>query len=339
MRRILTGVPFYRHELATCLFSTVGEALSHAQRDVALALGAGWDFWYTPGAIGREEYYFPVPEGSLAEALCPGQRVTSVWRTTNDAERAWHDIRELIIDGQVAIVAVDNFYLPFRPAYGDVHANHLVVVHGFDDERRLVYVVDAMPPAYRGPLALADLQRARSSDHREGGRPDRYFAGSPVAHRELRLTFGRQPEMDADWLVGVMRANLTRLLAPANGGLRGISAIFTLADMAEAADPADPSQRRLFEDLVVFTAAARSQRALHGEFLRRAGARLGQPRLRRVARALDRAASGWVALRMLGSRELAGHPATAPRRVAERLRCIGTRERAAATELHDVLGR
>src|SRR6185312_7338475 len=106
------------------------------------------------------------------------------------------------------IVAVDNFYLPFRPAYQDIHAGHLIIVYGFDEESELVYVLDSMPPAFMGPIALADLKAARSSLNPTDNRDD-FFSNAPVANRWLEINFNApSPQLTRTWVANVIHANL-----------------------------------------------------------------------------------------------------------------------------------
>src|SRR6185437_8893655 len=157
-------------------------------------LGSGWDFYYRPGDLRPEEYYFPCPDGrSLLASLAPRHPIGSRWRWPADAEQGWQQVREQVAAGIPVAVAVDNFELPFRPAYQDVHSNHLVIVRGFDDERQTVSVLDAIPPFFAGELPLAVLTAARNSPNRSVHARDMFFADDPIGNRWLQLLFETEP--------------------------------------------------------------------------------------------------------------------------------------------------
>ena len=78
--------------------------------------------------------------------LAVDQPVRSRWHQPADGADGWEQVRAHVLASRPAVVAVDNFHLPFRPAYQDVHTNHLLVVFGFDDEAEAVEVIDSVPP-------------------------------------------------------------------------------------------------------------------------------------------------------------------------------------------------
>ena len=148
--------PKFARPSAAIARSLVAEIEAQGGKAIALA-----------GDVRSEEYYFPRPANrSLLASLAPHHPIDSRWRWPDDAEQGWLQVREQVAAGTPVAVAVDNFEVPFRPAYQDVHSNHLVIVHGFDDERETVSVLDAIPPFFDGKLSIPTLTKARQvSDH------------------------------------------------------------------------------------------------------------------------------------------------------------------------------
>jgi hypothetical protein len=334
MKHVIANVPFVRQELDTCLFAVAGSLLRHRGWDDVMALGASWDFAYPLHGVAREEHYLPIRSGSLMEALLPGQGVTSSWRTTGDPDRAWADLRTAVLAGHPTAVAVDNYHLPFRPAYGDVHSNHLIVVYGLDDDRDLAFVLDATPPRYKGPLAGEHLRNARGSANPGEGDRDLFFARSPIGHAQLEVAFPADPwQPSPATLRDVIERNLRGLHENADDPvwLTGLSGLSRLADIVER------SAREHCEDVFVFSGALLARRARHASFLARAAAALKTARLAEVAREVDGIAHQWTAVRILASREARERPETVGARLAARLRRLAAAETAAAHRLKEVL--
>jgi hypothetical protein len=237
----LDGVRPWRHDLAGCLHACVGTLVDHAGFAPLEVLGSSWGFYYRPGDIRSEEYYFPCPDGrSLVASLAPRHPVGSRWWWPEDAEQGWQQVREQVAAGVPVAVAVDNFELPFRPAYSDVHSNHLVVVRGFDDERRTVSVLDAIPPFFAGELPLAVLTAARNSANRSAHERDMFFADDPIGNRWLQLIFDQPAEPAGPDRAGIdpaacLAGNLAEFQADSEPGCyRGRDGIARfLADMCE----------------------------------------------------------------------------------------------------------
>lgn len=103
-----------------------------------------------------------IADGSVdAESL----RISDLWACwwQPAATDVWREVRATLADDRLVIAAVDNFHPPFRPAYGDVHTAHLVVVYGLGETRGVVHVSDAMPPALRGTVPIEEFLRSWSS--------------------------------------------------------------------------------------------------------------------------------------------------------------------------------
>ncbi|HXM57053.1 MAG TPA: BtrH N-terminal domain-containing protein [Candidatus Dormibacteraeota bacterium] len=301
MRVVLSGVDAWRHELAGCLHACAGALLGFHGIQPLEALGAAWAFHYRPGDARPEEYYFPCRPGwSLLRSLAPYHPVDSTWhRPAGDAE-GWEAVRAAVASGRPGAVAVDNFHLPFRPAYRDVHSNHLVLVYGFDDERRLAWVLDAVPPRFDGPIGLQQLARARGSPNAPAHARDMFFAGSEIARRWLDVEVGppdAAPRLDRPTVARVLGENLRGFRAIAAGdaheGLDGQDrflrdAAGRLAGSTVAAD-----------ELFVVAGAVLASTALHADWLALAARALELPALAELGRRVERIAHHWCAIRIM----------------------------------------
>src|SRR5262249_17301508 len=173
------------------------------------------------------EFYCPAPDGDLARALAPHHRLCCRWHHPDGPEAALAALVEALRAGLPAIVAVDNYHLPFRPAYHDVHAGHPLVVHGVDPVRGTVDVLDPMPPAFQGPLPMAVLDASRASANPDDG-SDPFFAGRGLDRRWLELRpAGEAPALTADWVESVLVRNREGLLdgRDGDGVLRGLAGL------------------------------------------------------------------------------------------------------------------
>lgn len=291
------AVPFWRHDLTHCLHTTAGALLAARGLDPLEVLGAGWGFRFEPGEVRREEYYFPGHAGDLFAGLAPHHTVSSRWHRPADAEQGWRDVRAALLRGASVAVAADNFHLPFRPAYRDVHTNHLMALEGFDDETGEVFVNDPVPPSFRGPIPLAALTAARDSGNPIAHDRDLFFTANPIGNRWLEVTIGAdQPVCDEAFVARVMAANVAGWLEGSAGpvltGLAGLRTFLTAAVDGFAADPG------AVDEVFVVGGPLLAVAGLHADFLDREGVRFGDTRLRELGRAVDRVAHHWSALRI-----------------------------------------
>ncbi|QXJ22396.1 BtrH N-terminal domain-containing protein [Actinomadura graeca] len=302
MRTIVPGVRAWRHDLAGCLHACAATLLEHRGVPALEALGSRWGFYYPPGDFRQEEYYFPCPPGvPLLSALAPYHRVSSRWHEPADARQGWADVRERVASGTPVAVAVDNFELPFRPAHRDVHANHLVIVYGFDDEAGTARVLDAVPPRFDGDLPLDVLAAARGSGNEARHERDMFFADSSVAHRWLEIAAddGTPGPPDPAALARWLRRNLDGFAAPDDGepyeGLSGLTAFLRDAEARLAAG------EKIADELFVVAGGALAATALHADLLAHAGRTSGLPVLGELGRTVARVAHHWTALRILAA--------------------------------------
>lgn len=299
MRVVLDGYEPWWFELGNCLHSSVASELAARGVDPLPVLGAHWGFRYQLGDARREEYYLPLPRSrSLVGALLPYHPVRSTWHRPDDDRQAWDQVRDQVLGGGAAVVAVDNFHLPFRPAYQDVHSKHLVVVHGFDDTTDQALVLDSVPPRFHGWLDLKHLDAARGSANTAAHERDMFFADSAVDRRWFDITIDGQVHTDlAADVPDAVRRNVAGFTAPSPFGeycgLDGVTAF-----LADAADRHASGVAGVVDELFTVAGPHLASTALHAEHLRVAGTLLGEPRWRELARRVDRVAHHWSALRI-----------------------------------------
>ncbi|MEV8094417.1 BtrH N-terminal domain-containing protein [Kitasatospora sp. NPDC085879] len=332
----VTGAPpelWYR-DLASCLQATFGAVLLRAGHDPLEVLGAAWQFLYRPGEVRSEEFYFPTRyEGDLGRGIAPHHPLTSAWRTPDDPADPLAGLRAALDADRPVIAAVDNHHLPFRPAYHDVHAAHLVTVFGLDEYRGLVHVADATPPAFRGAVPLDAFLAAWDSANPSDVQ-DAFFSDSRIGRRWLDVEVGGPyPRTTPERLAGLLRADaelFTTGKADGPDGAEGLAGLarFTeeLVDRSRAGDPA------AIRDLYPFGWGMQAQASLHGELLRRLGAAWYLPVLAGAGRAVEAVAHAWTGVRMTGAhgREdpstaagpLARHTAVLRRRYAEAVEAV-----------------
>ncbi|MFT7840491.1 BtrH N-terminal domain-containing protein [Saccharothrix sp. BKS2] len=283
-------LPWY-DDLCSCLQVDVGLVLEHAGWDPVQALGSGWRFTAPTGPVESVEYFHPAGD-RLGDHFCLNHPVTLRWHSPTDGERAHRDLVAALDEDVCPVVAVNNYHLPFRPAYHDVHAAHLVVVTGYDERAGTYRVVDPMPPAFRGELDRAVLAEARSSISLHDD-SDPFFAGDPPAWRWLEVRRdGPQPELDPAWLREVVRDNVAAMRDPAQGPALLARVLEELPDRVRR------DGDRALRELYVLGWPAQAEASLHSTFLTRAGLRLDRPDVVEAARWVDLVAHGWTGLRV-----------------------------------------
>ncbi|MFF3482662.1 BtrH N-terminal domain-containing protein [Streptomyces sp. NPDC002701] len=309
MRVELEGVRPWRHDLGHCLHATMGVLLGAHGVDPLHVLGAAWGFGYRSGDLRREEYYVPFGAESLLGAMAPHHPVSSRWHRPADAESAWAQVRDVVADGRAVAAAVDNFHLPFRPAYRDVHTNHLLTVYGFDDERDEVLLADPVPPRFQGAVTRAEFAAARSSANPEDHDRDLFFTRNPIGERWLEITVGEElPARDPDHVRSVIAANVSALendRALAAGGLAddGADLFGGRKGMARFLDAAAARMRtggdpEVVDETFVVAGTVLAETGVHADWLHAAGQTFGRPELREAARRVERVAHHWSAVRI-----------------------------------------
>ncbi|MGX7674002.1 BtrH N-terminal domain-containing protein [Plantactinospora sp. DSM 117369] len=324
------GVTQWYRDPVSCLQSTLATLLLEAGHDPLEVLGLSWEFRYHPGDVRPEEYYWPCRRpGDLAGSLLPLHDVTSRWRAIDPADPlgAW---RDALAGGRLPVVAVDNYHLPFRPAYHDVHAAHLLVVYDVDETAGTVAVSDAMPPDFAGPLPAEVLLRSCGAAGVDDEQ-DVFFSG-PVTSGgrwlDVRLP-AAIPALDPGRLGLALDANAAGFAAPSDDAWTGADGLRRYcAQLGTAATP------ELLAEAYTFGWGMQAQASLHGELLRTLGARWDRPALAEAGRRVEQVAHRWTAVRVT-----AAHGRDDPAGCAGPLRDHLGRLRRAYQEAHAALGR
>jgi hypothetical protein len=320
---------WYR-DTVSCLQATFASLLQHRGADPLDVLGLAWQFRHLPGDVRAEEFYWPCQyPGDLARSIMPYHQVTSRWRDAGDDPYA--DLAEVLADGRLPVVAVDNFHLPFRPAWHDVHSAHLIVVAALDDGR--AWISDAMPPAFQGWLDRADLDRAWGSanprDHQNV-----FFGGAPIGGRwlDVELT-GPFPAVDPARLGTAVAANVEALTGPGTDGPAQIGLTGLRRYLAALIEAAGNGRSAELEAAYTFGWGNQAQTSLHGELLRRCGSRWREPAAVRAGRAVERVCHLWTGIRLGAAYGRADPPAAVTQliRHADRL-CHGYEDALAALD-------
>ena len=296
---------WYR-DLISCLQATFGTVVARAGADPLTVLGAGWRFLHLPGDVRSEEFYYPCPAGEsggayLGAALAPHHELHARWWQPADEDDLWREVRETLADDRLVIAAVDNFHLPFRPAYGDVHAAHLVVVYGLDEVRGLVYVSDAMPPAFRGAVPIEAFLRSWGSAN-PADVQDSFFSDSRIGRRCLDVRLDAPPPpLTPELLGGFLRTDVDAFTTATSActGLAGFDAF--AGELLERCRAGDATA---LSELYPFGWGMQAQASLHGELLRRCGQEWGDPALAGAGRAVESVAHAWTGLRITGAHGL-----------------------------------
>ncbi|MCP3755559.1 BtrH N-terminal domain-containing protein [Streptomyces sp. TBY4] len=320
---------WYR-DLISCLQSTFGAVLAREGADPLAVLGAGWQFLHLPGDVRSEEFYYPCADGELGRALAPHHDLSARWWKPADEGDVWREVREHLAEDRLVIAAVDNFHLPFRPAYGDVHAAHLVVIYGLDETRGVVHVSDAMPPAFRGAVPIKEFLRSWGSANPTDVQ-DAFFSDSKIGRRCLDIRLGTQPAPLTPELLGeYLRTNIEGFTTAtsARTGLAGYDAF--AAELTERCRAGDAGALR---ELYPFGWAMQAQASLHGELLRRCGRDWDDPVLAGAGRAVESVAHAWTGLRFTGA-----HGLDAPHEAASDISHHATLLRGAYARAIDAVG-
>lgn len=300
----LVGEPpelWYR-DTVSCLQSTLASAILAQDGDPVEVLGAHWGFLHRPGEVRAEEYYYACRVvNDLGASLAPHHPLSVTWREPAHPDEPLDDVAAAVADGRLLIAAVDNYHLPFRPAFADVHAAHLVVVYGLDLERGLVSVSDAMPPRFSGTLRIEDFLRAWGGDPESAdGDPDPFFRAVRHRNRWLDVRLGQQrPTPDAAFLRRALAVDAELMTDPTGAddpacwsGLAGLARY--LDDLINRCEDDDALTTQAY----TFGWGAQAQTSIHAEFLRVWGTTHDVPAVREAARRVEHVANCWGPLRV-----------------------------------------
>lgn len=305
-------IQWYRDPIS-CLQSTIASVLLYTGSEPLEVLGLNWEFYFIPGDARPEEFYYPCRfAGDVAHSLAPHYPLHSRWWQPESADPL-AELLAPLTEGRLPIAAADNYHLPFRPAYHDVHAAHLLVIYGIDTERDEIYVSDAMPPAFQGPIKVEDFMRSWSSTN-PADHQDAFFSAASIDRRCLDLRVdGPLDRIGPADLVQALQANLRQFVGSQGDACwDGLPGLHTY--LAELVTGARAGRELPLAELYSFSWGMQAQSALHAELLRTLGLRWSVPELREAARAVDTVAFTWTGLRITGA-----HGRGAPAAVVNRL--------------------
>lgn len=303
--------PMWYRDTVSCLQATIGSVLAYRGHDPLEILGAGWDFTHIPGEPPFEEFYLPSPPGiSAGQSLAPHHPLSVRW-AAGVGDDPLGELSDAIEIGQLPIVALDKYHLPFRPAYHDIHAAYLLVVYGVDKRRGLVLVSDSTPPHFTGPIAAEPFLAAWHSRN-PADEQDAFFSESEISARYLVVELrDRISPLTRSQFGAALCANMVSFRAEGSEtvwtGVAGLQRFLTAVHQAAV-------ERDLIKIRQVYPFAWSSQAkaSLHGELLRLRGAQWSVPELMEAGRAVEMVAHTWTALRVT-----AAHNWRAPDTVAD----------------------
>ena len=160
----------------TTLYSYAEQlAREQSPRMATLLLGMRWSFGLPaadPGTLN--EYSLPLNPTPLPEALARrgGLRIV---RHEGDGDGSLY---ACLAAGAPAIVAVDAWYFPYRPAYRRVHSSRTVLVRAGEEGR--FRVQDSWGPPAEGTVSRQELEAARFSAVPRDLDREPLFSGNPV---------------------------------------------------------------------------------------------------------------------------------------------------------------
>lgn len=288
----------------SCLQATMATFLIHHGEDPLAVLGLAWEFIYLPGDVRPEEFYYPCRySGDVAHSMAPYHPIHSEWWCPADTEDPLREIAERLERDQLVIAAVDNYHLPFRPAFNDVHAAHLLVVYGLDRGQGTIRVSDAMPPAFQGNISVDEFTRSWSSGNPEDFQ-DAFFSDAGIGRRCLDVSLAEPlPPVDRQVLRSALDANVRRFAAQGSvqgsAGWSGLDGLSRYLDELVGRSRAGDS--RALAEAYAFGWPVQAQCYLHGELLTRLGRQWGIPALREAGRAVASVSHAWTGLRMTAS--------------------------------------
>jgi hypothetical protein len=201
---IVINVMGYRTRTVSSIFANLEKLVSRrAPRSGQALLGARWSFIFPSPETRRAlcEYSFPDGPAPFVEALAARVGLKIIEHAANEASDLYHHIEQ----GNDSIVAIDSFFLPYRPAFNRVHSNRTIIVRqGL--RRGEVLVEDVWPPGYQGPLLTFDLERARNSSVPLDPRLEPIYAGRPINGEWFSVDMAPFPIGDVSvWSAGLLQ--------------------------------------------------------------------------------------------------------------------------------------
>lgn len=165
-------------------------------------------------------------------------------------EEIW-EINKKSIDNDIPVIAqVDVFYLKYTPYFGKKHSFHALILAGYEELTKEVYVIDWYKPwYYKGCLSFEELNLARDSENERDG----LFSGNPINYLYSEIDRNKFDKMDTPQLIAKsIQDNLDKYyLGKIEGNAyKGYYAINEIAKLLEKNISLDLDHRtRFLEDL------------------------------------------------------------------------------------------
>lgn len=302
----------------SCLYSTFGTVLTSRGIDALACLGRNCRVDLDPLEDPSTEFYRAArSDAGILDDIAPGLGWRSQWHLACEVD----ELVDQLTGSHTLIVGVDNYHLPFRPAYHDVHAAHLVIVSAVRDAAagREFLVTDAQPPAFSDWLPEEHLRAATFSSNPPDAQ-DEFFSSAPLEGRYL--TFDAPTNRlasDRQLVVGALRENLASWTgATTSQTLQGEVALIQLLELLIDGRPDGGIQPTA---LYTYGWSPQAEAHLCADFLTRVSLQGQDLDLRDVARAARAVGLAWTDLRLVGAyppplAQLAEHA----RRAVEHLR-------------------
>lgn len=171
----MSDLPPSPARMTTTLYSYAERlAAEQAPRAAALLLGLRWSFGLPSSSLEAiPEYGLPLNPTPILAALARRGDLRIV-RYKGDGEVSLHDH---LATGRPAIVAVDAYFFPFRPAYGRVRSSRTVLARRVDGA---IHIQDLWGPPAEGTVSRELLDEARFSEVPLDVDREPLFAGNPV---------------------------------------------------------------------------------------------------------------------------------------------------------------
>jgi hypothetical protein len=255
-----------------------------APRSAQALLGVRWSFGL-PG-VRRDhlaEYSLPLSPTPFPELLETRSGLRIVIHHGDETP----SLDDHLAAGRPAIVAVDSFYLPYRPAYGRVHSSRTIIVRPRRHNEE-VHVEDMWAPCYEGPLPRAELERARRSSVPRDTKLEPIFSGKEIDGEWFSVELTPTPIADAAaWASGILRMLYEEATHPVvdDRGEFGIAALQTFCERLKPVLVAEPGEEGLArrQEASLLLRAELSSRVYLCAFLRAASGWIGDTFLRAEA--------------------------------------------------------
>ena len=183
------------------------------------------------------------------------------------------------------------------------------MVYGLDETRGVVYVSDAMPPAFGGTVPIDDFVRSWSSENPTDFR-DAFFSDARIGRRCLDVRLDAPPApLTPERFGGFLRTDV-EAFATATSARTGLNGYDEFA--AELVGRSRAGDAGALRELYSFGWGMQAQASLHGELLRRCGREWADPALAGAGRAVEGVAHAWTGLRITGAHGLEDPVAVAP---------------------------